>query len=583
MKNENKVFAKKEEESNIASYPDHFNLGHEKQRYYHGDFFNVQKITWVLLMLFYLVFTGSVSAVPAAPTLSLEQENGSMTVRWSEIEGDPEYILSFAPYPTVDYIHEINMQHNNEISFETWPGAAYYVAIQAEKDGEVGPYSNIEHFIVPETPLSPDSEVSDSNYEPFIDNNYFDFAYGDVESGERLIDSQYASSAYYNMDETGMDQGSMFGVNFADGRIKGYGLEIFGNDKTFYVIYVRDNKSKNYGVNQFRDNGDATITDLATGLMWMKDDSGYGMVWQDALSYCEDLTFAGYSDWRLPNAKELQSIVDYTRMPDANEFTTPSKGGPAIDTDFFNITSFININGDKDWGYFWSSTTHKSSNGMGGSAAYVAFGRGLGNIDGNGNWVDVHGAGCQRSDPKKDDGTDYSNGHGPQGDAIYIYNYVRPVRYDKSVTAPTYTVVDTNQKSYWNNAFEIEEPSPGAEFYGQDAHYSGNALSYTDNGDGTITDNNTKLMWQKSPDTNKDGVIGADDKYTYAEAIANAALCNTGGYNDWRLPTIKELYSLIQFSGSDVSMESELDLGEDISDNAPSVPVYERPEPGRFF
>ncbi len=391
-------------------------------------------------------------------------------------------------------------------------------------------------------------------HEPFIDSTIFDFAYGDTEAGERLIDSQYASTAYYNMDETGSDPGNMFGVNFADGRIKGYGLNFAGADKTFLVIYVRDNNATNYGVNNFRDNGDGTVTDLATGLMWMQDDSGYGMEWQDALAYCEDLEYAGHTDWRLPNAKELQSIVDYTRMPDATDNTTPSTAGAAIDTDFFNITSFTNYNGDKDWGFFWSASTHKSSNGNGGWGAYVAFGRALGNM-GDG-WVDVHGAGCQRSDPKHDDGTDYSGGHGPQGDAVYIYNYVRPVRYDGTVTNPTYVVVDTNQSTYWDNASEISAPAEGDAFYGQDAQYNGIQASYTDNGDGTVTDNNTGLMWQKSPDTNNDGAILSDDKYSYDEALTHASDCTTGGYTDWRLPTIKELYSLMQFSGEDVSSES---------------------------
>jgi len=45
-----------------------------------------------------------------------------------------------------------------------------------------------------------------------------------------------------------------------------------------------------------------------------------------------------------------------------------------------------------------------------------------------GKWVDVHGAGSQRSDPKVWDGTNYSAGHGPQADAIRIYNYVLLVR-----------------------------------------------------------------------------------------------------------------------------------------------------------
>ena len=48
--------------------------------------------------------------------------------------------------------------------------------------------------------------------------------------------------------------------------------------------------------------------------------------------------------------------------------------------------------------------------------------------DGTTNWIDVHGAGAHRSDPKAGDPAEYSEGHGPQGDAIRIYNYVRLVR-----------------------------------------------------------------------------------------------------------------------------------------------------------
>jgi hypothetical protein len=55
----------------------------------------------------------------------------------------------------------------------------------------------------------------------------------------------------------------------------------------------------------------------------------------------------------------------------------------------------------------------------------------LGNI-----WQDVHGAGAQRSDPKSGNPADYPTGHGPQGDVVRIYNYVRPVR-DTEIVPPT--------------------------------------------------------------------------------------------------------------------------------------------------
>jgi uncharacterized protein (TIGR03437 family) len=58
----------------------------------------------------------------------------------------------------------------------------------------------------------------------------------------------------------------------------------------------------------FTDNGDGTVTDNHTGLMWQKADSGAPMTWDEALRYGEGLSLAGYDDWRVPNIKELQSI-----------------------------------------------------------------------------------------------------------------------------------------------------------------------------------------------------------------------------------------------------------------------------------
>ncbi len=253
---------------------------------------------------------------------------------------------------------------------------------------------------------------------PFIDMNYFGFGYGDVDAGERLLEGQMASSTKYVTTTRGEE--TMFGVNFVDGRIKGYGLETSfgGGPKVFYVMYVRGNE--NYGKNDFQDNIDGTITDNATGLMWMRDDSGAGMIWEDALKYAENSEFAGYTDWRLPDAKELQSLIDYTRSPE----TTNSA---AIDP-LFNCTQITNENGAADYPYYWSSTTHASwnENIRGKNAVYLSFGRAMGYIDNE--WTDVHGAGAQRSDPKTGDPGDYPTGFGPQGDAIRIYNYVRLVR-----------------------------------------------------------------------------------------------------------------------------------------------------------
>lgn len=214
--------------------------------------------------------------------------------------------------------------------------------------------------------IAPDADIAN---QPFIDSDYFNFSYGDT-SVERIIDSQYMSSTKY-VSTTMNGEETVFGVNFADGRIKGYGMQMGNKEKEFYVIFVRGNED--YGKNNFVDNGDGTISDLATGLMWIKKDSD-AMKWEEALEWSENLDYAGYTDWRLPNIKELQSIVDYSRSPD----TTNS---PAIDP-IFDSTEIENEAGEKDYGFYWSSTTHanNSAKNIGGSAAYVSFGRSLGNL-----------------------------------------------------------------------------------------------------------------------------------------------------------------------------------------------------------
>jgi hypothetical protein len=62
---------------------------------------------------------------------------------------------------------------------------------------------------------------------------------------------------------------------------------------------------------RFADNGNGTITDLLTGLMWQKTPPTSIRTWADALAQAGNLSLAGYSDWRMPNRKELRSLIGY--------------------------------------------------------------------------------------------------------------------------------------------------------------------------------------------------------------------------------------------------------------------------------
>ena len=91
--------------------------------------------------------------------------------------------------------------------------------------------------------------------------------------------------------------------------------------------------------------GEEVVTDLVTGLVWKKTYTT-GKTWRQALVYCESLSYAGHSDWRLPNVSELASLVSYNRTNPASDFP------------------------DMPSNWFWSSSTSVNDNDC---AGYVYF------------------------------------------------------------------------------------------------------------------------------------------------------------------------------------------------------------------
>lgn len=241
---------------------------------------------------------------------------------------------------------------------------------------------------------------------PYIDISYFDLAV-DVSK-----DEQYWASDYYVGVTVEGGSDAAFGVNHVTGHIKAYAATVSGQ----FGNYVRAVRGDDYGINEYTDNGDGTISDASTGLMWAQDDSGEGLVWKDALAYAEDSELADYTDWRLPNIKELQGIVDYSYSPTA---TDADNVGPAIDP-LFNCSLYTgdDTTYDVDYPYYWSSTSAYFSTSEPGYyyGWYVAFGAAV-NDDG----LDFHGAGAVRFDTKDIDGP-------AAEEAERYYNYVRLVR-----------------------------------------------------------------------------------------------------------------------------------------------------------
>lgn len=65
---------------------------------------------------------------------------------------------------------------------------------------------------------------------------------------------------------------------------------------------------------RYKGNGDGTVTDFKTGLMWQKRTNLTPKTWSKAIRYCEGLTLAGYEDWRVPRIEELVTLIDYSQI-----------------------------------------------------------------------------------------------------------------------------------------------------------------------------------------------------------------------------------------------------------------------------
>ncbi len=109
-----------------------------------------------------------------------------------------------------------------------------------------------------------------------------------------------------------------------------------GGTKKFHARAVRNPIPTATIANHFTDNGDGTITDNLTQLIWQKTPNSTAQTWEQALAYAEGLTIGSSSDWRLPNIKELQSLN--------NELAT----NPSVFAPYFSSLGIHN---------YWSSTT----------------------------------------------------------------------------------------------------------------------------------------------------------------------------------------------------------------------------------
>ncbi|MGD0844412.1 MAG: DUF1566 domain-containing protein [Geobacteraceae bacterium] len=261
---------------------------------------------------------------------------------------------------------------------------------------------------------------------------------------------------------------------------------------------------------RFTDNGNGTVTDNLTGLDWSKDANapgpdacapGTAKIWEDALVYISCLnnnSYLGFTDWRLPNINELGSLLNFDV--------------PHMET-WLGESGFINV---QSW-WYWSSTSQAYDKNKAWSVSWPA------------NLMNV---------PEKNLTT------------IRVW----PVRTSATSSSAVVQLPATGQITCFNWAGG-EIPCAGT---GQDGELKKGAVwpvpRITDNGDGTMTDNLTGLVWTKDAYTPGPFacVPGPAAKYFPWQGALDYIVCLNDnsylGHNDWRLPNVNELRSLIDYS-----------------------------------
>ncbi len=116
-----------------------------------------------------------------------------------------------------------------------------------------------------------------------------------------------------------------------------------GGSKRFHTRCVRTVAEGRGVAAPFTDNGDGTVSDNRTGLMWQKNEGAAAVTWEEGLTYAKGLRLGGYEDWRVPNIKELRSLHSDGAVR------------PSIATGYFPDTAQAP---------YWSSTTQMGQNGV---------------------------------------------------------------------------------------------------------------------------------------------------------------------------------------------------------------------------
>ena len=308
--------------------------------------------------------------------------------------------------------------------------------------------------------------------------------------------------------------------------------------KTYKVLCVHGNTTPKGSFTSKTINGKVVVTDLTTGLIWQKEYLT-DKTWLEALQHCKDSTYAGYSDWRLPNKNELASLLNNDKSN-------------APYSDFPDIPS----------GYFWSSSTSLANI----SVAWT-LNLSMGYVNGD-NKPNAHDLMCVRSERINDPCENHTCGSVAHSSGVCVpenafeYSCACDSGYlwngEECVKPLALGNICTGQTKCYNASTSITCPtSTSADFYGQDAQYAKLGYCYpqsftlkTVSGNKIVVDNNTGLVWEQSPSSSE---YTWDDRTTHCNELNSS---NYGGINTWRVPNPLELLTIVNNSTSNPATNS---------------------------